>query len=81
MAQSVKRSKKYLLFILVLLGLMLTVELSQVYGLRSAYRQMHQQSAHQLSNLVSYIENTLGRFEKVPEVLSKHWIKLISLLL
>jgi len=41
-------------------------------GLRSAYQQMHQQSKQQLSNLVGYIENILGRFENIPEVLSKH---------
>jgi len=56
----------------VVIGLLLTIELTQVIGLRNAYQQVHQQSSQQLSNLIGYIENTLGRFEKIPEVLSKH---------
>ncbi len=56
----------------MVIGLLLAIELTQVIGLRHAYQQMHQQSSQQLASLVSYIENILGRFEKIPEVLSKH---------
>ncbi|MCP4988126.1 MAG: sensor histidine kinase [Colwellia sp.] len=52
--------------------MLLTIEFTQLIGMRNAYQQVHQQSSQQLSNLIGYIENTLGRFEKIPEVLSKH---------
>ncbi|QBG34490.1 sensor histidine kinase [Litorilituus sediminis] len=65
-------NKNYILSTLVVIGLLLAIELTQVIGLRHAYQQMHQQSSQQLASLVSYIENILGRFEKIPEVLSKH---------
>jgi len=70
--QSKSNSKNYFFATLVVIGLLLTIELTQVVGLRNAYQQVHQQSSQQLSNLIGYIENTLGRFEKIPEVLSKH---------
>lgn len=58
--------------IMVIIGLLITVNLGQLIGLRSSYHDLHKQSTHHLNNLISYIENTLGRFEKVPEVLAKH---------
>lgn len=64
--------KNYIASILVVVGLLLTIEVTQLIGMSNAYQQMHQQSSQQLSNLVGYIENILGRFDKIPEVLSKH---------
>jgi len=64
--------KRYFTSALVIIGLLMTVNLGQLIGLRGSYQELYQQSTHHLNNLISYIENTLGRFEKVPEVLSKH---------
>jgi len=64
--------ERYLMSIMVVIGLVITVNLGQLIGLRGSYQELHKQSTHHLNNLISYIENTLGRFEKVPEVLSKH---------
>jgi two-component system C4-dicarboxylate transport sensor histidine kinase DctB len=66
------KSNNYFISILVVIGFLLTIELTQKIGLRNVYQQMHQQSTEQLSNLVGYIENILGRFEKIPAVLSEH---------
>lgn len=66
------RLKKVFIILLVLLGLLLTLALVKQFGLRLAYQDLEKQSTHNLNNLISYIDNTLGRFEKIPEVLSKH---------
>lgn len=57
---------------LVIFGFFITMKLAHLIGLRSAYSDLHLQSTSHLNNLIFYIENTLGRFEKVPEVLSRH---------
>jgi two-component system C4-dicarboxylate transport sensor histidine kinase DctB len=56
----------------VLLGLLFTLTMVKQFGLRLAYQDLKRQSTLNLNNLISYIDNTLGRFEKIPEVLSKH---------
>jgi len=58
--------------LLVLFGLLFTLALVKQFGLRLAYQDLQRQSTLNLNNLISYIDNTLGRFEKIPEVLSKH---------
>jgi two-component system C4-dicarboxylate transport sensor histidine kinase DctB len=70
--QGKSKRKNYIVSILVAVGLLLTIEFTQLIGISNAYQQMHQKSNQQLSNLVSYIENILSRFDKIPEVLSKH---------
>ena len=70
--QGKSERKNYIVAILAVIGLILTIELTQVIGMSNAYQQMHQQSNQQLSNLVGYIENILGRFDRIPKVLSKH---------
>lgn len=65
------KRKNYIVSTLVVVGLLLTIEFTQMIGMNKAYQQMHQQSSQQLSNLVGYIENILARFDKIPEVLSK----------
>lgn len=72
MTQGRPNNKRFLTITLVIIGLVLTIELTQLIGLRFAYKELNQQASHHLKNLVSYIENILGRFEKVPEVLSTH---------
>ena len=62
----------YIIAIIAVIGLILTIELTQVIGMNNAYQQMHLQSNQQLSNLVGYIDNILGRFDRIPKVLSKH---------
>lgn len=64
--------KKMFITLLVLLGLLFTLALVKQFGLRLAYQDLQRQSTLNLNNLISYIDNTLGRFEKIPEVLSKH---------
>lgn len=72
MAQLDKSKRKnYLVFTFAVLGLLLTIEFTQMIGMTNAYQKMHQQSTQQLSNLVSYIDNILARFDRVPSVLSK----------
>ena len=66
------RLKKVFITLLVLVGLLLTLALVKQFGLRLAYQDLQKQSTHNLNNLISYIDNTLGKFEKIPEVLSKH---------
>lgn len=71
MAQQEKSKRKnYIVFTLVMAGLLLTIELTQMIGMSKAYQKMYQQSDQQLSNLVSYIDNILARFDRVPSVLS-----------
>jgi two-component system C4-dicarboxylate transport sensor histidine kinase DctB len=70
--QGKSKRKNYIVTFFVVAGLLLTIELTQLIGMSNAYQQMHQQSSQQLSNLVGYIDNILGRFDKVPKVLSKH---------
>ncbi len=64
--------KKMFVTLLVLFGLLFTLALVKQFGLRLAYQDLQRQSTLNLNNLISYIDNTLGRFEKIPEVLSKH---------
>ena len=63
--------KNYITSFLVAMGMLLTIEITQLIGMSNAYQQMHNQSNQQLANLVSYIENILNRFDKIPEVLAK----------
>ncbi|PKI17978.1 sensor histidine kinase [Colwellia sp. 12G3] len=70
--QGKSKRKNYIVSILVVVGLLLTIEFTQLIGMNNAYQKMHQQSSQQLSNLVGYIENILARFDKIPKVLSKH---------
>ena len=64
--------KNYIVATVAVIGLILTIEFTQMIGMSNVYQQMHQQSSQQLSNLVSYIDNILGRFDKIPKVLSNH---------
>ena len=68
--QEKSKRKNYIVFTLVMAGLLLTIELTQMIGMSKAYQKMYQQSDQQLSNLVSYIDNILARFDRVPSVLS-----------
>jgi two-component system, NtrC family, C4-dicarboxylate transport sensor histidine kinase DctB len=70
--QGKSERKNYIVAIVAVIGLILTIELTQMIGMSNAYQQMHQQSNQQLSNLVGYIDNILGRFDRIPKVLSKH---------
>ena len=70
--QGKSERKNYIVATFAVIGLILTIELTQMIGMSNAYQQMHQQSSQQLSNLVGYIENILGRFDRIPKVLSKH---------
>ena len=72
--------KKSFSIFLVLLGFLFTLMTVKEVGLRIAYQDLHKQSTQNLNNLISYIDNTLGRFEKIPEVLSKHPLLLDVLL-
>lgn len=72
--------KKFISIFLVLLGLLFTLMTVKEVGLRIAYQDLHKQSTQNLNNLISYIDNTLGRFEKIPEVLSKHPLLLDALI-
>jgi two-component system C4-dicarboxylate transport sensor histidine kinase DctB len=72
MKENSQRQKNFLILIVIVTGLVLTIKLVQLSGLRTAYNDMYQQSTQQLNNLINLIKNTLGRFEKVPEVLSTH---------
>jgi two-component system C4-dicarboxylate transport sensor histidine kinase DctB len=58
--------------VLIVIGLLITVKVSHWYGLEKAYAELNKQALLHLSNLTSYIERTLVRFEKVPEVISRH---------
>tara|TARA_R110002072_G_scaffold378_1_gene2490 strand:+ start:10562 stop:12397 length:1836 start_codon:yes stop_codon:yes gene_type:complete len=69
--QEKSKRRNYLVFTLVMAGLLLTIELTQMIGMSKAYQKMYQQSNQQLSNLVRYIDNILARFDRVPTVLSK----------
>ncbi len=64
--------KKAFHTLLLLLGLFVTIMTFKQVGLRIAYQDLLIQSTQNLNNLVSYIDKTLGQFEKIPEVLSKH---------
>ena len=70
--QGKSERKNYIVATIAVIGLILTIELTQMIGMSNAYQQMHQQSSQQLSNLVGYIDNILGRFDRIPTVLSKH---------
>jgi two-component system C4-dicarboxylate transport sensor histidine kinase DctB len=70
--QGKSERKNYIVATVAVIGLILTIELTQVIGMSNAYQRMHQQSSQQLSNLVGYIDNILGRFDRIPKVLSKH---------
>ncbi len=70
--QGKSERKNYIVATVAVIGLILTIELTQMIGMSNAYQQMHQQSSRQLSNLVGYIDNILGRFDRIPKVLSKH---------
>jgi two-component system C4-dicarboxylate transport sensor histidine kinase DctB len=65
-------AKRYFIFLLIVSGFILTIKMSHLIGLRSAYTELNTQSNSHLNHLIFYIESTLGRFEKIPDVLSKH---------
>jgi two-component system C4-dicarboxylate transport sensor histidine kinase DctB len=70
--QGKSERKNYIVASIAVIGLILTIEVTQLIGMSNAYQKMHQQSSQQLSNLVGYIDNILGRFDRIPKVLSKH---------
>lgn len=70
--QGKSERKNYIVATVAVIGLILTIELTQMIGMSNAYQQMYQQSSQQLSNLVGYIDNILGRFDRIPKVLAKH---------
>lgn len=64
--------KRYLIVFMLVFGFILTIKTIQLVGLRIAYTELDKQSSSHLNHLVFYIESTLGRFEKIPDVLAKH---------
>jgi two-component system C4-dicarboxylate transport sensor histidine kinase DctB len=64
--------KRYFVLLMLALGFILTIKISQLLGLRVTYTELDKQSSSHLNHLIFYIESTLGRFEKIPEVLAKH---------
>lgn len=66
------RVKPLVVTLLIIIGMILTVKISHWVGLRSAYSELAEQSNHRLNRLISDTQRILGRFEKVPEVLSRH---------
>lgn len=70
--QQSQRFKRFLLTLIVILGMVVTVKLSHWYGLQKSYRELQQQSLLHLNNLTHYIERILGRYEQVPEVIARH---------
>lgn len=65
-------AKRYFVLLMLMLGFILTIKIVQLLGLRIAYSELDKQSNSHLNHLIFYIESTLGRFEKIPEVLAKH---------
>lgn len=65
-------TKRYFIFLMLVFGFILTIYITQFIGVRSAYSELNKQSNSHLNHLIFYIESTLGRFEKIPDVLSKH---------
>ncbi len=64
--------KRYFILLMLSFGFILTIKVMQFLGLRIAYTELNQQSNSHLNHLIFYIESTLGRFEKIPDVLAKH---------
>jgi len=64
--------KRYFVLSILALGFIVTIKIVQLFGLRLAYSELDKQSSSHLNHLIFYIESTLGRFEKIPEVLAKH---------
>jgi two-component system C4-dicarboxylate transport sensor histidine kinase DctB len=65
-------AKRYFVFLMLLTGFIITIKVSQFIGLRIAYTDLNKQSNSHLNHLIFYIESTLGRYEKIPDVLAKH---------
>jgi len=65
-------TKRYFILLVLVAGFILTIKMTHLIGLRSAYSELNKQSNSHLNHLIFYIESTLGRFEKIPDVLSKH---------
>ncbi|MBL4822966.1 MAG: sensor histidine kinase [Colwellia sp.] len=65
-------AKRYFIFLMLAFGFILTIKVTQFLGLRIAYTELNKQSSSHLNHLIFYIESTLGRFEKIPDVLAKH---------
>jgi two-component system C4-dicarboxylate transport sensor histidine kinase DctB len=65
-------TKRYFIFLMLTFGFILTIYITQFFGVRIAYTELNKQSNSNLNHLIFYIESTLGRFEKIPDVLSKH---------
>lgn len=65
-------TKRYFILFILALGFILTIKVTQLIGVRIAYSELDKQSQSHLNHLVFYIESTLGRFEKIPDVLAKH---------
>jgi two-component system C4-dicarboxylate transport sensor histidine kinase DctB len=65
-------NKRYFIFLMLTFGFILTIYITQFFGVRIAYTELNKQSNSHLNHLIFYIESTLGRFEKIPDVLSKH---------
>lgn len=65
-------TKRYFILFILALGFILTIKITQLIGVRIAYSELDKQSQSHLNHLVFYIESTLGRFEKIPDVLAKH---------
>ena len=66
------KAKRYFVLLMLMLGFVFTIKIVQLIGLRIAYSELDKQSNSHLNHLIFYIESTLGRFEKIPEVLAKH---------
>lgn len=65
-------AKRYFIILMLAFGFILTIKVTHFIGLRIAYTDLNKQSNSHLSHLIFYIESTLGRFEKIPDVLAKH---------
>ena len=65
-------TKRYFILFILVFGFILTINITQLIGVRIAYFELDKQSNSHLNHLIFYIESTLGRFEKIPDVLAKH---------
>lgn len=65
-------AKRSFIILMLVTGFIISIKTTQFFGLRIAYEELNKQSNSHLNHLIFYIESTLGRYEKIPDVLSKH---------
>jgi two-component system C4-dicarboxylate transport sensor histidine kinase DctB len=72
MSKTKMMANRNFILLMLALGFILTIKITQFVGVRIAYSELNKQSNSHLNHLIFYIESTLGRFEKIPDVLAKH---------